>query len=129
MAVDPKPTRRSNHGCGEGATVAAETARDDEGLSHHGEPDPEVIVLEEASRLDTGEPNLVRAPRAPSQKEIDEHAATHLPHAEWCDFCMKGRGRNSPHKKRRESGGGADTGRGPTVVTQRRKYTRDPFPK
>ena len=26
--------------------------------------------------------------------------ATHLPHADWCEVCMKGRGRNSPHRRR-----------------------------
>ena len=41
----------------------------------------------------------MKAPKAPTQKEIDEHMATHLPHAAWCDICMKGRGRNTPHKK------------------------------
>ena len=25
--------------------------------------------------------------------------ATHIPHAAWCDICMKGRGRNTPHRK------------------------------
>ena len=25
--------------------------------------------------------------------------ATHLPHAAWCDICMKGRGRNTPHRR------------------------------
>ena len=79
----------------------------DDGLGHHGEPEVEVIeeaeveVLEEENPGDgRGDgPRVLRAPRAPTQKEIDAHMATHLPHAAWCDICMKGRGRNSPHRR------------------------------
>ena len=28
--------------------------------------------------------------------------ATHLPHEDWCEICMKGRGRNAPHRRRKE---------------------------
>ena len=73
-----------------------------EGLSHHGEPDSEeeVIVLEEPERQTEGEPTVIRAPREPTHKYIEAHEATHLPHADWCEFCMAGRGRNKPHKKK-----------------------------
>ena len=86
-------------------------------MSHHGDPEveevddgeeevevleePEVEVLEEG-RPDDGRgegPRVLKAPRAPTQREIDAHMATHLPHAAWCDICMKGRGRNSPHRR------------------------------
>ena len=78
-----------------------------DGLSHYGDPEVEVIeeaeveVLEEENPSDgRGDgPRVLRAPRAPTQKEIDAHMATHLPHAAWCDICMKGRGRNSPHRR------------------------------
>ena len=43
---------------------------------------------------------MVRVPRAPTQKEIEAHEATHIPHAEWCEFCMAGRARNKPHRKK-----------------------------
>ena len=81
----------------------------EDGLGHNGEPEVEVIeeaadeveiVREERPRGDErGGPRVVKAPRPPTQKEIDEHMATHLPHASWCEICMKGRGRNSPHKR------------------------------
>ena len=74
-------------------------------MSHHGKPEVEVIeetedevevVEEERPRGDErGGPRVVKAPRPPTQKEIDEHMATHLPHESWCEICMKGRGRNS----------------------------------
>ena len=44
---------------------------------------------------------MVRAPRVPTQKEIDAHAATHIPHEDWCEFCMSGRGRNKAHRKKK----------------------------
>ena len=46
---------------------------------------------------------MPKAPRAPTQKEIDAHMATHLPHEPWCEICMKGRGRNSPHRRKTEA--------------------------
>ena len=78
-----------------------------DGLSHHGEPEAEVIeedeveVLEEPFPQGTcGKgPKLLRAPRALTQKEVDAHMATHLPHEPWCDICMKGRGRNSLNRR------------------------------
>ena len=56
----------------------------DDGLSHSGDPDEEVIVLEEPRKGDPG-PRVVRAPRVPTQKEIEVHEATHVPHEEWCE--------------------------------------------
>ena len=71
-----------------------------DGLSQDG--DREVEVIEEGDSSDAEDegarPRVLKAPRAPTQKEIDEHMATHLPHAAWCDICMKGRGRNTPHR-------------------------------
>ena len=43
---------------------------------------------------------IVRAPRTPSQSERELHEAVHLPHAEWCEYCVRGRGRNKAHKSR-----------------------------
>ena len=81
-----------------------------DGLSHHGDPEmevieddgPEVEVLEEEHPRDGAGagPRVLKAPRAPTQMEIDAHMATHLPHAAWCDICMRGRGRNSPHRRK-----------------------------
>ena len=52
-------------------------------MSHHGDPEEEVIVVEELERDIQDGTKVVRAPRAPTQAEIDAHVATHLPHAEW----------------------------------------------
>ena len=76
-----------------------EPPRVDDGLGHSGEPEEEeVIVVEEPKDEEPG-PRVVRVPRTPTQKEIDAHNASHLPHEEWCEFCMSGRARNKPHRK------------------------------
>ena len=71
-----------------------------DGLSHSGEPEEEeVIVIEEPDGPGESGPPVVRVPRTPTQKEIDAHEATHIPHEDWCEFCMSGRGRNKAHRK------------------------------
>ena len=62
------------------------------GLSHDGEPEVEVIEEGDISEAEDAEarPRVLKAPKAPTQKEIDEHMATHIPQAAWCDICMKG---------------------------------------
>ena len=69
-------------------------------MGHSGGPDEEeVIVIEEPESVGPG-PRVVRVPRTPTQKEIDAHNVTHLPHEEWCEFCMSGRARNKPHRSK-----------------------------
>ena len=43
-----------------------------------------------------------RAPKGPTKEEREKHEATHLPFREWCQHCIRGRGRNKPHKKKTE---------------------------
>ena len=76
-------------------------------MSPDGDPEePEVEVVEEPETGRETFYKVVRAPRSPTQADIDAHVATHLLHEEWCDVCMKGRGRNSPHRRREGSGQG-----------------------
>ena len=44
-------------------------------------------------------PKTLKAPRHPTQAEIDEHLLTHLPFADWCECCVSGRRPNAPHKR------------------------------
>ena len=76
-------------------------------LSHHGDPgsEEEVIVIEEPEEEERAPARIVRAPRMPTQAEIDAHMATHLPHQDWCEICMKGRGRNTPHMRTKKKRG------------------------
>ena len=102
--------------CYLGPAVEEEAAGDDS-LSHHGDPEEEeeVIVVEEPEREDPPPVKVVRAPRMPTQAEIDAHVAAHLPHADWCEICVKGRGRNSPHRRKNkvESEGADSVGSDP----------------
>ena len=43
-------------------------------------------------------------PRMPTQREIDEHCVTHLPHRSWCEVCIKARGREDAHASQKEKG-------------------------
>ena len=38
----------------------------------------------------------------PSQAEVDFHAMTHLPYRNWCEHCVKGRGKEMSHTKTAE---------------------------
>ena len=60
------------------------------GLSHDGDPEVEVIEEGDTSEAEDAQARrrFLKAPRAPTQKEIDEHMATHLPHAARCDICL-----------------------------------------
>ena len=61
-------------------------------MGHSGDPgeDDEVIVIEEPERGDRSPAKVVKAPRMPTQAEREAHMATHLPHEDWCEICMKG---------------------------------------
>ena len=64
----------------EECTLAA-NGHPDNGLGHPGEPEEEeVIVVEEPEGPGESGPQVVRAPRVPTQKEIEAHGATHIPH-------------------------------------------------
>ena len=77
-----------------------------DGLSHHGDPAEEaVIVVEEPEESKEKGPKVMRAPRVPTPKEVEAHEATHIPHEEWCETCMAGRGRNKPHRQRKSKWG------------------------
>ena len=41
-------------------------------------------------------------PILPSKAEIEEHELTHLPYRNWCRHCVRGRGKEAPHKKQQE---------------------------
>ena len=76
--------------------VAAEEVKED------GE---EIIAdeVEEEQGIDDDEegqqPKVMRAPKAPTKAEREEHEATHLPFRSWCTHCLRGRGRNKPHQR------------------------------
>ena len=67
-----------------------------------------MIVVEEPEGPEKVEHKVVRAPRVPTQEERDAHEAMHIPHEEWCEVCMAGRGRNKAHRKRKDPAGASE---------------------
>ena len=57
---------------------------------------------EDGDKEEAQEPITRRAPRGPTKEEKEKHEATQLPFREWCQHCVRGRGRNKPHKKKTE---------------------------
>ena len=75
---------------------------------------------EGGDRIDGGEevapPDWrVRAgpPNKPTQKEREEHEATHVPFRDWCAHCMMGRGRTRHHVTKQKN---KDQSRRPTIA-------------
>ena len=46
---------------------------------------------------------VMRAPKAPSQSEIDEHNTTHCPYRSWCRWCVSGQAVTKGHFRKGES--------------------------
>ena len=45
----------------------------------------------------------LRQPKAPTQKEIDEHLPTHLPYREWCPQCVAGQATGIQHRSKEKN--------------------------
>ncbi len=56
-------------------------------------------IDEEADGGTSREVRKMVSPQTPSQQEVDAHELTHLPFRNWCRHCMRGRGKDMPHKK------------------------------
>ena len=44
----------------------------------------------------------VTDPMLPSKADIEEHMLSHLPYRNWCEHCVKGRGKQMAHFKSKE---------------------------
>ena len=55
----------------------------------------------EAEGEEGRQPVALKTPVQVTQAERDEHELTHTPFRAWCAHCVRGRGRNMPHLKRR----------------------------
>ena len=56
-------------------------------------------VREELDEGSVRGPRHVRDIKAPSQEEVERHCLTHLPFRNWRPHCMRGRGREAPHRR------------------------------
>ena len=86
-------------GTGEGEEEDGESGEDDEG---------EAVRVEEGGGEDVQRFRAVKDerwvkelvdPRRPTEREVEEHERTHLPYRNWCDVCVRGKGRDSDHRK------------------------------
>ena len=41
----------------------------------------------------------------PTEAEVEEHNLTHLPYRSWCRHCVRGRGKEMPHRKLEDEAG------------------------
>ena len=76
-----------------------------DGLKTGKEKEGESVDLgsDEGEELEEAEAPVIRkAPKGPTQKEREEHEATHLPYRSWCKHCVRERGRNKPHRRQDE---------------------------
>ena len=57
----------------------------------------------EAEEEDQGEvkgsARTLQDPKLPTPNEVRAHSLTHLPFRSWCEHCVKGRGREAPHRR------------------------------
>ena len=45
-------------------------------------------------------PKAIWKPIRPTVKEVEEHNLTHLPFRNWCIFCVKGKAKDDPHRRK-----------------------------
>jgi len=72
--------------------------------SHEDKPDlgDEDLEEEESGSLEAAKVKRMLDPKLPSQSEVDEHMMTHLPYRNWCEHCVKGRGRQMDHRRKQQ---------------------------
>ena len=46
------------------------------------------------------QPKAIWTPKRPTVKEVEEHNLTHLPFRNWCIFCVKGKAKDDPHRRK-----------------------------
>ena len=59
----------------------------------------EIKVEEEISEQEGHQVKLRVVGKPPSQRELEEHMATHLPFRNWCTHCISGRAQSDAHRK------------------------------
>lgn len=56
-------------------------------------------VFNESSEEDIEPPRIIRNPKCPTAREIDEHELTHMQPRSWCRACVYGRGMSDQHRR------------------------------
>ena len=95
-----------NTAVGEGQRKEAEVreeameAGEEEGERKEAEDREEAMEAEEEEGEEAEAVRLRKAPNQPSDKELEEHMVTHVPYRPWCPFCVAGKSKANPHRKR-----------------------------
>ena len=74
-------------------------------------------------------PDLPRAPRLPSARQQDLRNATHHPYASWCEACVLGRAKASPHQHQSSQKGEAKEQDDDGIPLFQIDYTPTPLPR
>ena len=53
-------------------------------------------------------PKVLKTPDQPTERQIAEHEATHLPYQPWCKYCVQGKAINRKHQCSRRTFGEKD---------------------
>ena len=62
----------------------------------------EEVAVEIEDETNTNRARGIRMPGQPSRKEIEEHNLTHADYRDWCEECVKGKGRKDQHRRKDE---------------------------
>ncbi len=61
--------------------------------------DGEVGVGALGDEMDGRSPEVLSRPELPSEEARRRHELTHIPYADWCRWCVQGRGREAHHRR------------------------------
>ena len=97
-AVRPKLVERAGEESKAGRKVEVQTLEGEEEEKQResdGEEEDEEVGGEAGSRRCL----KMQDPKLPTKAEVEEHNLTHLPFRNWCRHCIRGRGKEMPHRK------------------------------
>ena len=57
---------------------------------------------DEERQLEGRIPRRVKGSVQPSEREVEDHMATHVPFRSWCPYCVAGKAGSSPHATRKD---------------------------
>ncbi len=63
----------------------------------------EGVIEIEDEQEDIQVPKTAADPGQPTQRQVEDHRRFHIPYRLWCKWCVMGRGRGAPHRRRGES--------------------------
>ena len=67
--------------------------------------DCKVGAVSECEEEEGRKPQKMQNPLKPTEAEVKEHNLTHLPYRSWCRHCVRGRGKEMPHRKLQDEAG------------------------